>query len=161
MVEAAGLALAALSDVYMRSKSSLICGWVALLKATWRSTRPGLMRASSSFSGLLVVMTRTLPSWDATPSMAFKRPDSEIPFFFSSSLASFAFLRAFAKLATLIESEEVFWAGLAVKDSLSASARISPAESMSSRRTTQRRGSDVKSWPRSSSVRVGSRRLIT
>jgi hypothetical protein len=45
--------------------------------------------------------------------------------------------------------------------SFSASVRIKPAVSMSSSKTTQRRGREVKSWPRSSSVNVGSRRLIT
>ena len=55
------------SLVYMRSKSSLICVCVALPNETWWSTRPGRMSASSSFSGRLVVITRTRPSWDATP----------------------------------------------------------------------------------------------
>jgi hypothetical protein len=108
-------------------------------------------------------MTRTLPSWEATPSMAFRRPEREMPFFFSSSEASFAFLMAFARSATLklSEEEEVPEADLDIGVSLSGSVRIRPAVSMSSRRTTQRRGREVKSWPRSSSVRVGSRRLIT
>ena len=55
------------SLVYMRSNSSLTCSCVALANATWWSTRPGRISASSSFSGWLVVITRTRPSWDATP----------------------------------------------------------------------------------------------
>jgi hypothetical protein len=97
--------------------------------------------------------------------MAFSRPEREMPFFFSSSEASLAFLMALARSATLklSDDEDVPGADLEVElgASLSASVRIRPAVSMSSRRTTQRRGSEVKSWPRSSSVRVGSRRLIT
>jgi hypothetical protein len=87
-----------------------------------------------------------------------------MPFFFSSSEASLAFLRALARSATLKLSEEEELAPVADLDaevSLSASVRMRPAVSMSSRRTTQRRGREVKSWPRSSSVRVGSSRLIT
>jgi hypothetical protein len=89
-----------------------------------------------------------------------------MPFFFSSSEASLAFLSALARSATLKLSEELVV--LVVPDlvvdaevSLSESVRIRPALSMSSRRTTHRRGREVKSWPRSSSVSVGSRRLIT
>jgi hypothetical protein len=55
------------SLVYILSKSSLAWSCVALPNATWWSTRPGRMSASSSFSGWLVVITRTRPSWDATP----------------------------------------------------------------------------------------------
>ena len=86
-----------------------------------------------------------------------------MPFFFSSSEVSFAFLMALARSATLklSEEEEVPEADLDVEVSLSVSQRIRPAVSMSSRRTTQRRGREVNSWLRSSSVRVGSRRLIT
>lgn len=109
------------SAVYMRSKICLIWPWVALLNATWWSTRPGRMRASSSFSGWLVVITSTRPSWDATPnlcqcliferkfegrvkgegrilpSMMFNKPLREIPCFFSSSDSWFAFLIAFVR----------------------------------------------------------------
>lgn len=140
------LTLEGLSEVYMRSKSSLICGWVALPKATWRSTLPGRIKASSSFSGLFVVMTRTLPSCEATPSIAFRRPEREMPFFLSSSLASLAFLSALARVATVIPSVQASpFEGLDVEVSLSVSVRIRPAVSMSSRRTTHRRGSEVKS----------------
>lgn len=93
--------------------------------------------------------------------MAFRRPEREIPFFFSSSEASLAFLMALARSATLKLSEEAPEVDLDVDVSLSASVRMRPAVSMSSRRTTQRRGREVKSWPRSSSVSVGSSRLIT
>jgi hypothetical protein len=115
-----------------------------------------------------VVITRTRPSWDATPSIALRRPERDIPFFFSSSDASLAFLSALARSATLKLSEVaavLLAADLLVCDaeeaSFSASVRIKPAVSMSSSKTTQRRGREVKSWPRSSSVNVGSRRLIT
>lgn len=97
--------------------------------------------------------------------MALRRPERDIPFFFSSSLASLALLSALARSATLkLSEEEVVVVVLlfdVVEGSLSASVRTRPAVSMSSSRTTQRRGREVKSWPRSSSVRVGSRRLIT
>ena len=70
--------------------------------------------------------------------MAFRRPEREMPFFFSSSDASFTFLRALARSATLKLLEEVVLLGadLDVEVSLSALVRMRPAVSMSSRRTT-------------------------
>lgn len=55
------------SSAYIRSNSSLVCTVVAAVNATWWSTRPGRISAESRFSGRLVVITRTRPSWDATP----------------------------------------------------------------------------------------------
>jgi hypothetical protein len=49
------------------------------VKQTCRTTRPRLMRASSRAEGLLVVMMRTRPSCEATPSMALRRPEREMP----------------------------------------------------------------------------------
>lgn len=55
------------SSAYMRSNSSFVCRVVADENATWWSTRPGRMSAVSRFSGWLVVIIKTRPSWDATP----------------------------------------------------------------------------------------------
>ncbi len=54
------------SGEYMRVKSSEIWERVAMVNPTLISIRPGRIKASSSFSGQLVVITRTLPSCEAT-----------------------------------------------------------------------------------------------
>lgn len=67
------------SGEYMRVNSSLIWDRVAFVKSIRMSMRPGRIRASSSFPGKLLVITKTRPSWEATPSIALRRPESEMP----------------------------------------------------------------------------------
>lgn len=138
---------------YMRTKSSPICDRVASVNLIWRSTRPGRMSASSSFSGKLVVMTSTRPSWDATPSMALRRPLREMcPEEFVAALECGSCARASGVApggrAMLLMR---FVSGLGFSAAGFGLRVMIPALSMSSSRTTQRRGSLSKRDVRSSS----------
>ena len=144
-----------MSGEYILMKSSAIWGRVAFVKPMRMSMRPGRTRASSSLSGQLVVMIRTLPSWEATPSMTLRRPERVRPCFplSSSSLAS---LKAFAISVPTTDAGVASSLGFFLSSSVFRLLR--PAVSMSSRRTTQRFGRLVNKELRSSSVRVGSAR---
>ncbi len=142
------------SGEYMRVKSSEIWERVTMVNPTLISIRPDRIKASSSFSEQLIVITRTLPSCEATPSIALRRPDKLILLFFLPFPLFFE-----ASLRALLSSAPIFAAassaGLA-DFSPSSWRLIRPALSISSSRTTQRQGSELNIIPKCSSVRVRS-----
>jgi hypothetical protein len=97
------------------------------------------------------------------PSIMLRRPDNEMPFFFSSSDNWLAFFKAFVKSTTFQSFSLLFSPSSPFFPSSSPSlgSRINPAVSMSSSRTIHRAGKFVNNMPSSSSVRVGSSKLTT
>lgn len=61
------------SGEYMQAKSWEIVGRVAMVNSALISIRPGRIRAFSSFSGQLVVITRTLPCLQARLATCHRR----------------------------------------------------------------------------------------
>jgi len=96
--------------------------------------------------------------------MIFSSPESEMPFFFSSSDNWFAFFKALVKSTTFQSSPRLLPSPSSpffTTSSSSLVSRIKPAVSISSSKTIHRAGKFVNSIPSSSSVSVGSSKLTT
>lgn len=107
----------------MLTNNPAACIRVAFVKLTCRSTRPGRISAESSCSGELEVRISRCPSWLPTPSIAFSRPESEIPVRWTPEVAAAAAAWAW------VGKEGSGLLGLGV--GVGSSARWSPAVSMS------------------------------
>ncbi len=117
------------------------------------STLPGLMSASSSFSRWFVVMIRTRPSCEATPSRMLRSAEREMrpPWGLVGGLAGFMTVVAGRVVTRGLASSSVSFGFLRVC--------VRPAVSMSSSKTTHCFGSSENKVPRFSSFIEGELRL--
>ncbi len=137
---------------YMQVKSSKIWKHVIMINSTLISIRSDWIKASSSFSKQLIVITRTLSLCEVTSSIALRRLNKLILLFFLSfSLFFEAFLRVLLSLTSIfaiVSSTDL------TNFSPSSWRLIRSTLSISSSRTTQRQDSELNIIFKCFSVRV-------